>query len=254
MRYVKQTFGGLKEVDRSEAEGIWMSVNEYDKLKREQEEKDAERYRMQRDCNELQRRNDELNNAYYATKEKLKEAEGREFEVPDGMVLISQEEYNGYENAIRINRDKSLQQIDKSKADEHGYRLMLAEPRQYQKSVTAWYIKKSTPRSIKIPINEAAFLIKRDLKDFYGFRELPTYIDDSDAFFKHNSTLTPKELLRLHERHIVKGEEPPEGGSNKVFYDFLAANHGKVAFEVDRISGNQGSGCYEVAYWATEPI
>ena len=39
-------------------------------------------------------------------------------------VVVPKNEYYGLRNALRIVHDRALQQVDKSKVDEHGYRLL----------------------------------------------------------------------------------------------------------------------------------
>ena len=87
-------------------------------------------------------------------------------------VLIPIEEYNGYEKALRIVHDRALQQIEKSKADEHGYTPLRAEKRCYKSLSYAWLITRRTPYSIKIKLEDAMTLIERDLSEHYNLKEI----------------------------------------------------------------------------------
>ena len=72
-------------------------------------------------------------------------------------VMIDIQTFHGMKKAVRIVRDRAMQQIDKAKADVHGYTLVRAV-----KKKEVWSITKSTPYSIKIPFEEASVL-KDDL-------------------------------------------------------------------------------------------
>lgn len=172
-------------------------------------------------------------------------------------VLIPKTEYNGLQNALRIVRDRAIQQIDKSKADEHGYALLRAEKRKYSnengKKSKAWLVSKSTPYSIKMSLQEASFVIKKDLEDYYGYRTLPIVYRGE---YGQIERLTEKKLIEYYERFFLNKESSEHIGNESILnaISWMEESGGIVAFEIARISKNHGSGCYEVSYWTTEPV
>lgn len=168
-------------------------------------------------------------------------------------VMITKSEFYGYEKALRIVRDRALQEIEKSEADEHGYRFLRADKRSFnyaQKELKAWLITKSTPYSIKMSPDDALAIIENDLHDFYNFRDLPTYEEGLTPM-----KLSSEELLRLRKMYFEEGYDP-EGQlpETEYFINFIFENNGTVIFDISKLSGNLSSGCYEVTYWATDII
>lgn len=172
------------------------------------------------------------------------------------MVAITKEEYHGLKNILRIVKDRAIQQIDKSKADDNGYTLKAAELKRYDidRNEEAWYITKSTPYSISIPIEEAGVIIKNNLRDYYGLIELPQFVYNTwgnDAKRK----MTEKDIINAYKQRNNDNWE----------YDFYVDNSGwgrevkcfvdslgeAVAFKITKITSNYGQGNYEVSYWAT---
>lgn len=106
--------------------------------------------------------------------------EMEEPDIPNGYVIITEEEKYGYEHALDIIHDRSLQQIDKSKADKYGYTLYGSKSKEigfgpydkntrfYPISVKIWQIRKATPYSIKMPLESVEMLIERDLEKNYA--------------------------------------------------------------------------------------
>lgn len=129
-------------------------------------------------------------------------------------VLISTQEYHGLQKALRIVRDRAMQQIDKARADEHGYTLLRAERRRYSLSSSdeVWQVTKRTPYSLHIPIESVSELIKRDIEAFYG--------------------LECREGLALSD---------------------LIGTDSSVA-EILRISCDYRTGVYEVVYWSPQLV
>lgn len=175
----------------------------------------------------------------------------------NGSVLIPEEEYNGLQKAVRIVRNRAKQQIDKSKADKNGYTLLRADKRQYSYKYEspAWLVTRSTPYSIKMTLDEVTFMLNRDLREFYGFLDLPL-IETTD--YNYKTVLKQwniKDFFSIMGCHNPK-EDRSKIGSEEVLQklDFLDSCDWKLAFEISRIAKNAATGCYEVSYWATEPI
>ena len=66
--------------------------------------------------------------------EKLEKQVGEKASTDNENVTISREEYNGFQNALRIINDRSLQLIERDKADEHGYAIRYADQKIYDRS------------------------------------------------------------------------------------------------------------------------
>lgn len=175
-----------------------------------------------------------------------------------GGVTVMSEEYHGYLNALRIIRDRSLQQIDKAKADEHGYTLKYADLRAYDRwqhpELKGCFITKTTPVSLNIDLGTATFLIEKDLREFYGMIDLPVFTLVDDSLFNIKK-MTPYDLLiALNQKydtsysHDFYVENSDYGQQVKAFLDSI---QGHFIFETVKISGNIGQGVYEVSYWAT---
>lgn len=150
-------------------------------------------------------------------------------------------DYNGYQKALRIVRDRARQQVDKAKADRYGYTLLRADFRPYTyKSPKAWLITKSTPYSIKMDLGEVQYIIGCDLRDYYGYRELPAHLGVLD-------------MLDYCKRFYMDGESRIDIQNEEMLEKlaFLDECGGKLAFELSRISSNFATGTYEISYWAT---
>ena len=264
-RFVKQTFTGYKDVPGGasdpELEYVIHGKSEYEELwrrihKAEKEEYEA-RQKASTNSQEWKQKYDSVYEAYKSWKQRAEElAEEIENQeaIPEGMVAITEQELNGYKKAVRIVRDRAKQQIDKAKADEHGYTLMRADKRQYDREAgKAWLITMSTPYSIKLSLSEASAIIERDLRDFYGLRDRPI-VEEFD--YGYRKVLSVSDLLEYYERFIVNGEETHRIGNMEMIRGirWLMETKGRVAFELSRISRNIATGCYEVSYWATEPM
>lgn len=175
----------------------------------------------------------------------------------EGSVVISEEEYNGFQKAVEIVRRRAKQQIDKSKADEHGYTLLRADKRQYSYKYDspAWLITMSTPYSIKMTLEEVTAMLDRDLRDFYGFLDLPQI---ESVGFTHEADLKKWDIkdffstMKYHDREADRDSIQNTEVLQKL--DFLDSCDWKLAFEISRIARNAATGCYEVSYWATEPM
>ncbi len=183
----------------------------------------------------------------------IERADGR-MEITDDYMdadyaIVPISEYNGFQKAVRIVRDRALQQIDKAKADEHGYTLLKAERRKFDReSGEAWLISKKTPYSAKINLNDAFEIIKRDLLDFYGY-------DESSYFHMGFRTyLRPVDYIKA-SLDYDRGSENEYLGENsemgEVLRKIFDKKKGNVSFMVKGLSVNHSAGVYEVTYWST---
>lgn len=153
-------------------------------------------------------------------------------------VLITINEYNGYEKAIEIIRNKSLLQVDKAQADDFGYITLSARQKDVYRS-KVWKMKKRTPYSIKLPVNDIRMVILRDLKTHYG------YIEYDDDNFEYLLNVREKWLTDKNVADYMSCQEEVE---------LLKFNEGEFAFDLHSITANLGQGLYEIEYYATEPI
>lgn len=172
--------------------------------------------------------------------------DGDEFYIFDEKEL---EPHNAaYLNALRIIKDRALQQIDKSKYDVNGYRLLRATRSEYSRgdrTTRAWLIKKETSYSTHIDLKVVTNLIERDLYDNYNFVQLQR---DADR----------KKMLYWHNSHTDDVEEYPQSEFVKSGLAAHLQDRGilgeALIVELQEITANYGTGHYEIAYWATEPI
>lgn len=145
-----------------------------------------------------------------------KDRDGRDVIVPaedaaySEAVLIPTKGYHGLLKALDIVRDRACQQIDKSRADEHGYTLLRAERRQYGRSeYRPWMVTKRTPYGVRTPYEDVSAIIGRDLNEFYGL-----------------------ECVRsLSNIDLIDGEKGRKAEIARILYDFAR-------------------GCFEITYWA----
>ena len=162
---------------------------------------------------------------------------------------------------MRIIKRRSLQEIKKSEADEHGYRLLRASVRYYgndrKEKDKAWLVRKATPYSIRMDLKAVTEIIKEDLKDYYnGVMHIET----------HNSIgmllTTPALKMKWHKEKEMKASDRTErAGAEWVKMGYLdrldkygIPYDADVVFDIEEITYNFGAGYYEVAYWATAPI
>lgn len=176
------------------------------------------------------------------------------------LVLINKKELNGLKNSLRIVRNKSLQQVDKAKADSHGYTLKYCEKRKIDSDYDecSYYITKDTPHSIKIPIEDASELIKRDLIDFYNYIEFPEFVSNSGINYRKR--LTNREIILANiqmqskdyaERDFVL-DNSSWGRNVKKFFSNIANKN--FIFDITKFTADYGKGTYQVSYLSTGPI
>lgn len=163
---------------------------------------------------------DENDKIYYVTiDEPVNEEAAVIKEVPESQAThacINVHEYHGLCNALRIVRDRAVQQVDKSKTDTHGYLLIRAERRIYPGTgYPAWLITKRTPYSCHMDVRDVLAITTRDLHDFYHTN-------------LSKSGLSNYDLLRS------------EATDSNSYY----------AAEISQISSNFVKGLYDISYWA----
>jgi hypothetical protein len=161
--------------------------------------------------------------------------EGEEFFVFDEEELEPRNK--AYVNALRVIKDRSLQQVDKAKADPHGYRLLRAAKKNHHSGNwgVAWQIKKETPYSIKIPVDVAAEEITADLFDFYNFVE----VNNKNDFLNivNMGHLDAPAYEDLYAYLVKRGiQDKP------------------IVFDLIELASNLATGRYEITYWATDLI
>lgn len=170
-------------------------------------------------------------------------------------VTISKSEHAGLLGALRIIKDRSLQQIDKAKADPQGYTFKYAEKRIYKREypdLKAVCVTKVTPVSLHTDLQTADFIIKKDLEQHYNYFDFSSISTETYP--------TPSKIEALDLLLAIKQEQDSE--YNFDFYvdnsdygrkikQFLDINKSPIVFEIIRLGSNIGQGVYEVSYWAT---
>ena len=171
-------------------------------------------------------------------------------------VVIPKEEYNGIQKMFRILRNRCMQEIDKGKADNHGYTLRYADERPFDRThpdQKAYFITKMTPVSLRTDLETAYYMIKKDLKEYYNF------IDNISSKSSLNGVnIKPADLLIA----LAQRKDPDY---NQDFY-VSNSDYGKMIKEIldtapqiisygpIKLTSNMGQGVYEISYWASAPI
>ncbi len=172
-------------------------------------------------------------------------------------VVIKKGEYNGFMNMLRIIRDRSLQSIEKAKADSHGYTFKYADMRPYERDnpqKTAYHITKITPVSLKVDLETAYFMIIRDLTEYYNY-VTPLYKPSPEAA-----------SIKIQIPDIITGLAQRDDPEYKLDFYVTNSEYGEsikrflddrpkvLSFGPVKIGSNLGQGVYEVSYWASNPI
>lgn len=172
-------------------------------------------------------------------------------------VIVSKSEYNGLQNALRIIHDRSLQQLEKSEVDEYGYKVLRAELRTYPKRSGGddkphWYMSKSTPYSIKMPVSAVSTVVVNDLKNHYHYYDWKEVVNvggspvlslkDIDYIERYAQNPFDNRQLEWIHSNLV---EPRR---------WMIDNRLVLSFDLCRLSANYSTGLYEISYWSTEPI
>lgn len=174
-------------------------------------------------------------------------------------VEIDVEEYNGLLVALDMVRRRALQQVDKSKADEHGYLLLRADKKlhkEYKKK--CWLVTKTTPYSIKIPPEQAQKLIEKDLRDFYGLvfpKKFNYPYKGNNHIAKVGENLLFNNLLRtilnsdLDEQYEHRDNWAETISLAYQVREYLRSIDFRFSFDICKLSCNYAQGRYEVSYW-----
>ncbi len=259
--FVKQgRLGGYTSVPGGQSDPecthVIMTKAEYSKLIRKyQLQIKQERDRHEDELQEKKKEYDELN----AEHSKLIEDWNNLVNEWNNSIVISQEEYNGYQKALRIVKDRSLQQIDKSQADKHGYRLLRADKRVYDRKngKYAYQITKSTPYSIKMDPQVVKNVIQEDLTLHYNYVGIRTYVDTRVekqekriTISKYCDGIVQKDDPQYESRDFYSSNDEEGRAIYQVFKEY----DNVFIFEISTLSTNIAQGVYEITYWATDII
>lgn len=173
--------------------------------------------------------------------------------------VVPADEYYGYQNALRIVRDRSLQQIEKSTADEHGYKFLRADLRiyEYKNRRKAWNITKSTPYSIEMGADCVKSMIISDFAEFYNYKNRE-FRKEGELGVERRK-LTSREFVQARENFFDESSKKSEfllenNDFGREVFQFFSKYEGKFIFEISRLSANYSAGVFEVSYWATDII
>ena len=181
-------------------------------------------------------------------------------------IMLPINEYNGLKKAVRIVNDRALQQIDKSKADENGFRILRAGKSFYREGKGMVYmVTKETPYSIKMRLDEAWALIENKLREIYYWVDefnlddfVPESYQEKDMFDRMVGHLYDSDYPKM-----IKDWEDKEHRNREFLIDNskkgravknLMSAHEAMIISIAKVSANQAQGVYEVSYWCTKPI
>lgn len=181
-----------------------------------------------------------------------------------GYIMLPIEQYHGLKKAVRIVNDRALQQIDKSKTDKYGFRLLRADRKRFKKhDGTLWLVTKETPYSSKIALHEARALIENKLREVYYWVDemnLEDYVDEeTETLDRYRHQIYESDLPKIckqwhdkdhRDRFEFLGDNSEKGRATMKCWQA----HDSMIVEISKISVNYAQGLYEVSYWATEPI
>ncbi len=173
-------------------------------------------------------------------------------------VIISKQEYHGFLNCLRIIKDRSLQQIEKSKADDCGFSLKYSQYTIYDQTypdLKAYRITKTTPVSLKIDPHTANFLIMNDMRSYYNYVDLTI---PAESEYTESTIIKPIALLQA----VVQSRDPSfkydfyieNSEKGRKIKNLIDSHPGPIIFEIKGLSSNYGQGVYDVTYWATGVI
>lgn len=169
-----------------------------------------------------------------------------------GFVMISMQEYYGFQKCLRVIHDRALQQIDRATADENGYSIIQAMHQTYSRedNFEFYRIKKNTPYSLNLSLAAAYTAIKADLIRYYHYVDLPTLEYTTRSGQLMSIKVTPKILAK----RIPFLNDESTGADEKVLYEWWKSVSDHISFDISVVSGNYGQGVYAVTYWATDLI
>lgn len=175
-------------------------------------------------------------------------------------VLLPINEFNGMKKAVRIVNDRALQQVDKSKTDEFGFRLLRAELRYCKEAKgNLWLVTKETPYSLKMDLAAASIIIENRLREcFYWVDEIDLNKYSQVALSEWDSRIKIYDLAKIREDWYSACYADKEFLLNNSdvgrALKKLWTENTSMIVNICKITGNYAQGLYEVQYWATEPV
>lgn len=180
-------------------------------------------------------------------------------------VLLPIKEFNGLKKAIRVINDRALQQIDKSKADEYGFRLLRCDKKYNRECKGMLYlVTKETPYSCKIRSDVAWTLIENRLHEMYSWINdfdledfMPAKRTKSNTYgLKEEIYLTdiPKIISNWNDRNFKERDFLLENSDKGRAIKNIWIKHHAMIVDISKVSINYAQGVYEVSYWATGPL
>lgn len=180
-------------------------------------------------------------------------------------VLVAKNEFNGLKKAVRIVNDRALQQIDKSKADENGFRILRAGKSFFREGKgNVYLVTKETPYSIKISLGEAWAIIENTLRENYCWVDefdledfIPEDYEDNEyrpGSIRFYDTDYPKMIKAWENKESREREFLCENSKKGRAMKNLMKAHRGMIISIAKVSANQAQGVYEVSYWCTQPI
>jgi len=141
-------------------------------------------------------------------------------------VLMSIEEYHGYEKALRMVHDRALQQVKKSETDEHGYCFKSARKKFYKTlNRELWLVTKTTPYSCQIDGETALTLITNDLKSYYNLliqKRFRFTVPSRYNEVEHEKEYNQKMSMKFFQSNLEQFKEDDENStlySTKLLYN-----------------------------------
>ena len=168
-------------------------------------------------------------------------------------IWISKRDYNGYENALKIIRDKSLTQISKAEADEHGYSLLSADFKKYNPSFNemAWLMVYRTPYSAKMPFETVQMLVTRDLVNHYNYVHKHTKeefnLSTTDGIYFQELVIEGKDVINTAK--IIREGRSASNNKEKAEKEYLNRYSDYVCFDLHSIRKDYGNGVYQIKVW-----
>ena len=184
------------------------------------------------------------------------------------LVCVPKGEFRGLKKTLSIVNNRARQQIEKSKADKNGFRVLRAGERYCRKlGGMLWYVTKQTPYSVKLSLQEVLFIAKQTLKEQYTFISDVDlgefYLDSekdknagnvmvtriSDQWMPEAAEQWSDEVFRNEKDYLVQNNI-----TGRALYRAFAQFDGLFIVGIAGISINYAQGVYEISYWATSAI
>lgn len=200
---------------------------------------------------------------------KLDRTQGYRFcgEEEADFIVLPITEYHGLRKAVRIVSDRAFQQIEKSKADPYGFRVLRAGKAYYREGRGMVYlVTKETPFSIRMRLDEAWALIEARLREIYYWTDeldLEAFAPPEEAESRYDTLASSS----LHASDYPKIVEAWDDRKKKA-REWLVENskrgraikaaveryEGMLIIGIAKVSACQAQGVYEVSYWCTQPL